>query len=66
MAKKQRKTKVPAAARAYFIGRAQQKYQDEKSRLFDDYDYDRISRAEYERRLKEAFDELQATINVYK
>lgn len=61
-----RKTKVPAAIKAYFIGRAQQKYQDEKSKLFDDYDYDRISRAEYERRLKEAFDELQATLKEYK
>ena len=61
MTTKKQRRKLPVGMRMYFIG-IQQKYQDEKSRLFDDYDYDRISKATYDRKLKEAFDEMQATI----
>ena len=60
--KASRKRKMPAEARAYFIGMAQAKYQAEKSRLFDEYDYDRISRAEYDRQLKDAYEEMRETI----
>lgn len=53
---------MPSVAKAFFLGAAQQKYNDEKARLFDLYDYDNISRSEYDRRLKEAYEEYQESV----
>ena len=59
---KKTKRRMPASIRMFYIGAAQQKYSDTKTRLFDDYDYDRISKAEYERKLEEARQEMLETI----
>lgn len=67
MAKKRKSTsRGMAEARAYFIGMAQQRLSDTKRQLFDDYDYDRISRAEYERKLKEAEEYYHSEVEHYK
>ena len=37
------------------IAQAMQRYQDEKKRLFEMLDYDNISRTEYDKRVKQAW-----------
>jgi len=59
---KTNRRKMPGIAKAFFLGAAQQKYQDTKRKLYDDLDYDRISRTTYERKLNEAYEEYQESI----
>ncbi|MCQ2189283.1 MAG: hypothetical protein MJZ00_05170 [Paludibacteraceae bacterium] len=58
--------KISKGERLFLFGVAAQKLSDTERRLFDDLDYDRISRKEYDKRMADAQKEYQDTLKKLK